>query len=523
MSDRILSDRPHPIEWFYIVGGLFLAMCYFWFMDDAFVYYRYVDNFLFLRNGLVYNQGEYVEGFSSPFWVVLLTLLRLTGMTYLAATRLVTGISFVLFGLVLVEVNRKLSPESPVFSFPLAYLAFNYGVLCYFSSGLETPVVQVLAVAYALYILNPTSRLLQFTLAVSPLVRHEFLIPFILCALWGWKSSKKFPFRMVLAAATSVGAWLIFRIYYYADLFPNTFYLKDMVDIKQGLVYLHDTLGSYHSYLIVVILLALVVVLARKRVNLEISPRLMMVVTALPVALYVVKIGGDPRHYRHLAFPFCLTVCAFSGIPEHFFRTVCSERHARLVPIAGAVLALIVLSSYPAQLDRHPLFFDPKHELVNKISDASWHRRMPRLQYSDWGHKVTIEKMLEYRRNKPGSGYVGIGAAYLCCPAYCRFDTRIVHSLGLTDAILARTETKAYRSAHKYGLVRLANDMVRIQESSDEVGRGIYRKAVVEGNAPPWIAKNLKTIEVIERKIYNDHDFWENLKLAFSFPDKIRP
>ena len=42
-------------------------------MDDSYVYFRYVDNLVFLGNGLVYNRGEYLEGFSSPLWAVLLS------------------------------------------------------------------------------------------------------------------------------------------------------------------------------------------------------------------------------------------------------------------------------------------------------------------------------------------------------------------------------------------------------------------------------------------------------------------
>lgn len=59
-------------------GGLFFTIHYAWLLDDAFVYFRYVDNALFLGRGLVYNAGEYVEGYSSPFWTLLLLVLRST-------------------------------------------------------------------------------------------------------------------------------------------------------------------------------------------------------------------------------------------------------------------------------------------------------------------------------------------------------------------------------------------------------------------------------------------------------------
>jgi hypothetical protein len=498
-------------------------MCYFWFMDDAFVYFRYADNFVLLGNGLVYNQGEYVEGFTSPFWVLLLSLMRAAGITYLAAVRLVACGGFVLFGLMLVEVNKRLSPKSPVLNFPLLYLSLNYGVLCYFSSGLETPLVQVAAVAYALYILNPASRILQLTLAVSPLIRPELILPFIVCSILTWASSKKFPLRMVLTAAVVLVSWLIFRIYYYADLLPNPFYLKDTVDIKQGLVYVHETFATYHFYAVAVLFSIVTVVLAKRRVNLELRNRLMMLVAAVSVGWYVVKIGGDPRHYRYLAFPFCLAVCAFAGLPEHWFRACCTEKYRRLVPLAGAVLAFVVFWLYPPQLSKHPLLFHPEHQTVNKINDAYAHRRKPNLHYLWWREKANINAMRKYRAENPEFKYIGVAANDWCVGSYQRFDERIVHSLGLTDAILARTEMAADRPAHKGGLKPLAEDIARIQSSADSIGRGMYRKAVEEGGTPEWVGKNLETIEIIERKIYNKQNLPENLKLAFTFVGKIEP
>ncbi|MEJ2085289.1 MAG: hypothetical protein P8Y44_06375, partial [Acidobacteriota bacterium] len=54
--------RPVAIEWIALAVGIGLTLWYRWLLDDAFVYFRYIDNFLFLKIGLVYNQGEFVEG-----------------------------------------------------------------------------------------------------------------------------------------------------------------------------------------------------------------------------------------------------------------------------------------------------------------------------------------------------------------------------------------------------------------------------------------------------------------------------
>ena len=65
--------------------------------------------------------------------------------------------------------------------------------------------------------------------------------------------------------------------------------------------------------------------------------------------------------------------------------------------------------------------------------------------------------------------------------------------------------------------------MVSVHNVSEYVGRGMYRRAVEAGSAPAWVGENLETIEVIERKIYNNHNFGENLVLALTFLRKITP
>ncbi len=51
----------------------------------------------------------------------------------------------------------------------------------------------------------------------------------------------------------------------------------------------------------------------------------------------------------------------------------------------------------------------------------------------------------------------------------------------------------------------------------------MFRRAVEQRRAAPWIASNLESFELIERKVFNDHDFLENLGLAFQFPPRLQP
>src|ERR1700752_1896043 len=162
-----------PLEWLALPLGIWLVLRYAWLMDDAFVFFRYGDNFLFRGQGLVWNAGEYVEGYSSPLWLAILCGLRSLGLDWWTVTRAL-GVACVLASWCLfVRFERRIAPSAaPRIGVPLLFVFFAYCPLCYFTSGLETPLVQVAAVAYALHALNPGSIPLQVFLGTTPLLRH---------------------------------------------------------------------------------------------------------------------------------------------------------------------------------------------------------------------------------------------------------------------------------------------------------------------------------------------------------------
>jgi hypothetical protein len=538
---RLSPVLPAPswIEWLCLLGGLLLVMQYAWVMDDAFVYFRYVDNALFLKIGLVYNLGEYVEGYTSPLWTLLLLALRATGLGYWTIVRAIGLIAFALFWLSLVVLNRRMSPGAaadgdararaaglaPVVALPLCYLASNYGVLANFTSGLETPLVLLAGVVYALFLTNPTSCALQFCLALSPLVRPELAAPLLLCWALAWRTMRRFPRWMTAWIVTLNGAWLGFRIVYYADLLPNTWYLKNVTDWKQGWLYWQDTAGTYW---LSPVLLALVAMLAwswRGAAALRLAPRLLMLAAAATVLLHVVRVGGDHRHFRFLAFPFTLIVAAGSGIAEQFTQSigVVGARRGRIVATLLSVAALAAAGlQYPPQLSRHPLLGQGEHHIVNKIEDRAIHRYHADLSVSPWSTGAKIDAKPAYRELKRIQGevhYTGVSTSLWCVALYKDPANRAVHLLGLTDPILARVDMPMDRPSHKLGLQPLALDIAQLMRRYHVGGppsTGLYEQAVQDATAPLWMVYNLDKIHVIERKEYNRHRLGENLRLALT-------
>ena len=345
------------------------------------------------------------------------------------------------------------------------------------------------------------------------------------------------------------GAYLLFRVWYYADLFPNTFYLKDGTYFSWGLAYLHDTLVVYGVYVLAPVLLILALLLQRRGTDVAIGQRLLLLAIAAMVGAYVIKIGGDGRHYRYLAFPFCLAVCASAGLPERALATFAPGFRSAGVTAVGLVLALVFASFHPRQLSAHPLSGDVQEQRVGVIRDAQFHRDLKALSFSPWGSGREMEYLDRKRSQRlyevngwpPPEGRVWLREAYarhradapLTRPSVTGFDSwcvriwqlfslRVIHGDGLTDPILARTRATPWRPGHFKDTEFLAAHLASIQTKYGW-GRGIYRRAVEDGVAHPWIARNLESIEQIERKIYNRHDLIENLVLALTPIPRMEP
>ena len=521
--------RPSLTEIVCLLAGVGLVLTYAWLMDDAYVYFRYVDNLVIHGTGLVWNPGEYVEGFSSPLWAILLVLLRGLHLDFWVVVRVAGVLSFAAFWWLAVTANRGLTSDRAQgetrYNLPLVYLSVCYGVLCYFTSGLESPLVLVMAGVYACAVLYPGSTVLQILLGISPLVRPELTVPFILILVLIRLRTKRIPVPAVVSGLVSVGGYLAFRIWYYADLFPNTFHLKDELWITQGMRYLWDTLAPYWTLPFLIGLAALYFALRRRLSpgTLHRSERLLMVLLALTVAGYVVKVGGAPIHFKDLAFPFALVVLSGGGLLE----TAGARwtRGVRAWAIVGSlILGLAVASAHSRQLKHHPILHRGAfgHQTVQLISDAALHRApsMGLIPGRGAGIQALSYDTAKRRYEKQGKR-VATQVESWCRTAYVRPSVRVVHSRGLTEPFLARTPVHSDRPAHKFGLELLAEDVARVRRTQG-FRAGAFESALEEERGKEWMRRNLESIRGIEARVYNGHDFLRNLALALTPPEVIR-
>lgn len=520
MKRRLLEwlRVPAPHEWLLLIVLAALTQRYFWLMDDAFVYFRYADNLVFLHRGLTWNPGEYVEGYSSPAWLFALALPRALALDYQLIVRLFGALCALGFGGMLIAVNRKLSPPGPIVSFPLAASAAHYGITTHLTSGLETPLVQALAPVYALALLAPESRGLQVLIAVSPLVRPELGLPAVLFGAWLAYARKRVPWTFLLAFFAINSAWLVFRVIYYADFLPNTFYLKDGTDWRQGWWYARNVLDAHHWPVVIALLAACAWLGRGARPALPFHPRAVMLGIAAVYALYVVRIGGDMLYYRYAAFPVALGLCASGGVCEAALQRVPRpETRTWLAPLAALVVAIVFGASYPAQLRNHPLSAKVGNRRWHGIGDANWHRQKDDLMRAS-SATADAARMASYARyREPAARDLRIVTTGWCRAAYDEFDARVVHNYGLTDPFLARVPAEFGRPGHKF-VQDKADELVRIETLTLRTrGKPIdvryWRK---QRSTPRWIRRNADALLVLERKMLNQHALGENLLLALT-------
>jgi len=203
--------------------------------DDTFIGLRYVRNLL-AGNGLVYNVGEPVEGYTNFGWLLALAPLGAAGVDLVAASRWL-GLVCALASVVLaVRVAGRLAPSETA-----AWARWTAGLLVaasvpfasWATSGMETPCFALLALGIAAAATSPRAAApLTGTLAgAAALTRPEgVLLGPVAIVFAAWQAGPGRRARTAVASAAPwavlLGAHLAFRRGYYGEWVPNTFYAK---------------------------------------------------------------------------------------------------------------------------------------------------------------------------------------------------------------------------------------------------------------------------------------------------------
>jgi len=290
-------------------------------VDDTFIGLRYARN-LVEGNGLVFNPGERVEGYTSTAWVLLAALWLRLRLDPIAALTAVTAASAACVLVLTARLERRLAPPDPARIFVptsalllLASAAFAYWSLVAMESMLFTAVF-LAALALALRECDTGrwrgSGLLFLLLAFT---RPEGVLLFVLAqgALFGIRRAERGRWGPALPLVTNVAlfavgvlALLVWRALYYGELLPNTFYAKvtgGREQLETGIRYLGEAV--LESPMLLIALLCPLAFAARSlRTRLREPARMLaLYMVLLGYVLYVVAVGADFMPYLRFFLP----------------------------------------------------------------------------------------------------------------------------------------------------------------------------------------------------------------------------
>jgi len=401
--------------------------------DDAFISFRYADNFV-QGKGLVWNEGERVEGYTNFLWTIIVSLAL---VLKLDPIRYVFGLGLFLFELTLFFAYRLaaiLFHSRNLALLSLLLLGTNYSFSCYATGGLETQLQACLFVtcmwlffstgkdnwsAARLALLSLLAALAIMTRLDSVLIVGLVLGLTLIQVFQHRKESRRLWLRLGMAigpVGLLVGSWLIWKMNFYGSVLPNSFYVKvaSLSGVKRGLIYVCLFFYSYWLVLFPFLFLAF----ARRLRQQNNKGWLILAVATITWLSYVIFVAGDFMEFRFFVpvLPYI-----FMGIVW----LTCKQLHRHWLQV---ILVLLVLCG---SIHHYLTFTNPamRHWDVDSIPSLSaylYHER------NDW---VRIGQVLREAFPHDREVTIAVTAAG-AIPYYSQLKT--IDILGINDQWVAR-------------------------------------------------------------------------------------
>ncbi len=296
---------------------------YFCLFDDAMVSMRYAWN-LSHGNGLVWNAGDYVMGYTN----LLMTLVMSWATLIFDKSSAVLSVQILGIGLMLgiayttMKIADSMLPAEKRDQYPSSLvrilsfsLALLYYPLIYWTlMGMETGLLTLLLLVAVFFAIQYTKNnrfadllLVSLCLGLAFMTRNDSLL--FAALIWMYILGKTIHDRTAMGFIHLLSAILVYSLFvigqvlfqylYYGDVFPNTYVLKltgmPLADrIFNGLNFIFPFVIQT-SFLIIFGISALFSSFSREK--------LLIVVLFLSAASYQIYVGGDPWHYWRMLSP----------------------------------------------------------------------------------------------------------------------------------------------------------------------------------------------------------------------------
>lgn len=424
--------------WAALAIGLVGGLSRFWLCDDAFICFRYAKN-LVNGNGLVFNVGERVEGFTNLLFTLGIAAAMKLGVrpeVFAPAAGLVSYLATLL--LLLGEDRSADRAGGAAWPVGALVLAAHPDAHTFATGGLETATFTFLAfLGYVLLTRGDPARTRAAAgavLALASLTRPDGILFVVvgLAYLTVWGRS-----RLLAFAGGFLVLWIpatLLRVSYYGDFFPNTYYAKSggLAWWSQGLTYVALFFERSWPLLLAFPLTALVW-LGRTEAPSDVKRRALLALAMAGVYMsYIARVGGDFMYARMLVpiLPFLATLFSI-GV-----HTVLRPPLARVAVLVVAV-AGVAFTPCPVSATR----------FESGITDEwdFYHRARPAWEVEERRRALSLKRFFE---GLPvGVAFFG-GEAQLVY--YAEPFLAVECTTGLTDRTIARQPlTERRRVGHE--------------------------------------------------------------------------
>jgi hypothetical protein len=377
--------------------------------DDAFITFRYAGNYL-NEEGLVFNTGERVEGYTNFLWTIFMIIGGMYGCDYVAFSQIL-GVFFGLATIIMTYLIARviLSSEILIWRSVLAglaclILASTYSFAYWTISGLES---SAFAFSISLIVFSYLRRsfMLLPALMLTTLLRPEGILVFIIIISYELlQRSRRWHFVLfiVFGYILFLLPYAFFKLLYYDSILPNTFYAKTSFTYQQlldGLKY--AGLYVWHYWGGGIFLLPVMITLWRTGRDIGFPA-----VTILIYSAYIILIGGDVLGVHRFFVP--------------------------LMPL------LIILAVYGVnKISKYRIIV-----IVILLCLISWQIFIPRLYVFTFlgNEKILVSKsqaLMKQLKQVDKSNF-SLATSTIGAISYELMGHRVVDLLGLTDTTIAR-------------------------------------------------------------------------------------
>ncbi len=463
--------------------------------DDAYISFRYAHN-LVTGKGLVFNTGEYLEGFTNFLWVLILAPFEALGWDLFQVCEVLGTILGITCLVITARFTAWINGEKKTYAqlWGAFWLGTSPSFVLWAKSGLEQPLSSLLPIAGAFVLWLARDRFAHgpdgteqkaldkrylyagLMMGAGCMTRPELHLlailvglPLVLDAVRARKVTRAQWLYVAGILAITVPAHT-FRYLYYGTLVPNTFYVKTGTGSliwRAGIKTLHEMFVFNNTGLLAVV--APLAFMNRRRI----VEKATMAVICVSFMIYYVKVGVDEMQWHRLylpALPFLCVLAALGlqNVIELALGRVKDQGRARIVGAAIGWVAVVALGALNFQFTYRELHgFDGHGDLAGTF-------------HPDLGKFLV-------RHERPGAlvAFQDMGSTPYHAP-----DINFLDFFGLVDKTVAHAR-------HDYGLhAFVGEDADNMQPRYDADMREYFFK-----RNPEWAILTIYTPQGDERRL----------------------